>query len=68
MACVSDEEQAGIEFGRVDPAGYLDSAEEQKENYIPWGDNTRPVVDEMNVLGDVEDNECGDEKSDQVSG
>lgn len=35
MACVSDEEQAGIEFPGVDPTGYLDGAEEQKENDIP---------------------------------
>jgi hypothetical protein len=28
MGCVSDEEQAGIEFRGVDPAGYLDGAEE----------------------------------------
>jgi hypothetical protein len=59
VACVSDEEQAGIEFRGVDPAGYLDGDEEQKENYIPWGDNTRPTADEMDILGDVGDMRVG---------
>jgi hypothetical protein len=63
VARVSDEEQAGIEFRGVDPAGYLDGVEEQKENDIPWGDNTRSMVDEMYILGDVADHEGGDEKS-----
>jgi hypothetical protein len=63
VAYVTDEEQAGIEFPGVDPAGYLDGAEEQKENDIPWRDNARPTADEMDILGDVADNEGGDEKS-----
>jgi hypothetical protein len=68
VACVSDEEQAGIEYRGVDPAGYLDGAEEQKENDIPWVDNTRSTTDEIDILGDVADKEGGDEKSGGVSG
>jgi hypothetical protein len=53
LSRIPDEKQAGVDFRGVDPAGYLECAEQKKQNYVPWGYYTGIIAEQVEVLRSV---------------